>query len=80
MTYVDENGVVVVATAGSSVNIYVGNHEQVIYPYTEEVPTILKGLLIHLQHQIEQLPHDTDETHDAYDAASTLLRYLEQSR
>lgn len=70
MTYVDENGVVVVATAGGSVDIYVGNHEQVIYPYTEEVPTILKGLLIHLQHHI-------GETHDVYNAAVTILRYLE---
>lgn len=77
MTYVDENGVVVVATAGGSVDIYVGNHEQVIYPYTEEVPTILKGLLIRLQSQVEDIDPPTDEAYDTYDAIDLVLRYLE---
>lgn len=51
--------------------------------YVDEngVPTILKGLLIRLQSQVEDIDPPTDEaydTYDTYDAIDLVLQYLEQ--
>lgn len=80
MTYVDDNGVVVVRTATGSVDIYTDEHEQALHPAHEDVPIIIRGLLLHLQAQVESIDPPTDEAYDTYDAIDFVLRYLENHK
>lgn len=56
------------------------HHHSSVDLSTKQTNVVLRGLLLHLQHQINNIEHDADETHDVYDAAATILQYLDQSR
>lgn len=82
MKYIEENEVIV-EDDGIALTLTVPNCE----PFASWIPmndmagnVALRGLLVRLQHQIENIEHDTDETHDVYDATATIIRYLENHR